>query len=108
VVAGVFLDISKAFDRVWHQALLAKMVRLQFPAWATRLIRSYLQDRTFTVQWLGTGSVTRQALAGVPQGSVKGPLLFNIYSHDIPRDHGRHTVLSLYADDAAILSRSWQ
>ncbi|XP_071452181.1 uncharacterized protein [Hetaerina americana] len=65
-------------------------------------------DRTFVTSWLRTDSGVRRIHAGVLQGSVLGPMLFNIYTHDIPRDHGRHGILSLYADDAALLYRSWQ
>ena len=104
-VAALFLDISKAFDRVWHGALLMKMHRLRFPAWLIKIVASYLDGRRFSVRWFGRDSSTRRILAGVPQGSLLGPSLFNIFTHDIPSP-GRDALLSLYADDAAILCRS--
>ncbi|KAG8237487.1 hypothetical protein J437_LFUL017032 [Ladona fulva] len=62
--------------------------------------------RTFSIIW-GTGvSPTRPIYAGVPQGSVLGPLLFNLFTHDMPRDFGRHVEIDLYADDLTMFASS--
>ena len=74
---AVFLDISKAFDTVWHQGLLAKLeaigVRGRLLAWFS----DYLTDRLQSV--VLKKSDYKAIQAGVPQGSVLGPLLFLIY-----------------------------
>jgi hypothetical protein len=104
--AAAFFDVQKAFDRVWHQGLLLKMKRSGFPLWQRRLIESYLTGRTFTVIWGRAISTARAIRAGVPHGSVLGPVLFNIFTADIPRDFGWNTIITLFADDAAVVARS--
>lgn len=99
---GVFLDSSKAFDRVWHDGLLYKLIQFAFPVYFVKLIQNYLTDRSFFVFCNGTSSILRPITAGVPQGSVLGPLLFNLYTADIPTS--QHTKLATFADDTAIFS----
>ncbi|KAG8231296.1 hypothetical protein J437_LFUL006952 [Ladona fulva] len=68
--------------------------------------KSFLVGHTFSVIW-GTGvSPPRPIYAGVPQGSVLGPLLFNLFMHNIPRDSGRHVEIGLYTDDFAMFASS--
>lgn len=103
--AAAFLDISKAFDRVWYEGLFYKLINLKFPPHLIFLIKSYLTQRTFHVNRKNSNSATHNILAGVPQGSVIGPVLFNIFTSDFPTNHP-FTIIALYADDAAILSQS--
>lgn len=101
----VSLDISKAFDRVWHEGLLFKLIKLNFPSYIITIVHSYLLDRSFFITIKEQVSTTRQIKAGVPQGSCLGPTLFNLFTSDIPTDFP-FTTLSLYADDAALMSYS--
>ena len=102
----VFLDVAKAFDRVWHQGLLFKLIQLKFPQYLVNLVASYLGGRSFFVSHRGERSESRPIKAGVPQGSIIAPFLFNVYTNDMPTDlHG--TEIALYADDAAIYSTSF-
>lgn len=103
----IFLDVSKAFDRVWHLGLLHKLISLSFPPFIINIIRSYIYGRSFYVSVGNERSGSRLIKAGVPQGSIIGPFLFNIFTNDIPTDLP-NTHLALYADDAAIMSQSFQ
>src|SRR6266576_5594296 len=79
----VFLDVSQAFDRVWHQGLKYKMSQ-SLPGNLCHLLESYLSDRTFRVLHEDAKSEFYNIQAGVPQGSVLGPLLYLLYTADIP------------------------
>ena len=71
----VALDISKAFDRVWHEALLSKMRAFGIDASLLQWIRSYLSNRSIQVVLDGFKSDIHFLNAGVPQGSVLSPFL---------------------------------
>lgn len=101
----VLLDIEKAFDTVWHKGIIAKMIQLNFPRYLIEIIDSYLKNRHFYVSVEGARSISKPIAAGVPQGSLLGPLLFILYTYDIPRT--TNTQLVMYADDVAILATSW-
>src|SRR5436190_1429594 len=98
---AAFLDISQAFDKVWHDGLLHKLSKFGFPLYIKNIIKSFLHNRTFTVKIISSTSTHRAVNAGVPQGSVLGPLLFNIYLSDMPVP--LDSTLALYEDDTAIL-----
>jgi Reverse transcriptase (RNA-dependent DNA polymerase) len=102
----VYLDVAKAFDRVWHDGLLSKLSQMKFPPYLINLLDSYLSKRTFSVNVNGTASTIRPILAGVPQGSIIGPAMFNLFTNDIPTDY-KNVQMALYADDAAIISTSF-
>ncbi|GFS91105.1 RNA-directed DNA polymerase from mobile element jockey [Trichonephila clavipes] len=104
-VAAVFLDIQKAFDRVWHTGLLFKLITYKIPTPLILLLKSYISDRSFTVRINRTFSQTRPAKAGIAQGSNLGPVLFNLYVNDIIKT--TNTMICMYADDTAILSRHY-
>lgn len=98
---GVFLDVSQAFNRVWHTGLLFKLkMFLLTPLYL--LTKSYLQNRSFLIRQGDSLSSKFQILAGVPQGSDLSPDLYNIYTADIP--NSENTLIATYADDTAILS----
>lgn len=99
--ASVFLDIQQAFDKVWHCGLLYKIKR-KLPHQIFLLLKSYLTQRHFQVQFEGTLSNYHTISSGVPQGSVLGPFLYLLYTEDIPTTDS--TLIATFADDTAIMS----
>jgi hypothetical protein len=95
--AAVFLDVEKAFDRVWHDGLLHKLHVLGTPIQITKMVDSFLGNRFFTVRNDNCFSSTRPILAGVPQGSCLSPLLYTVYTNDIPVN--QNSSVTLFADD---------
>jgi hypothetical protein len=95
------LDISKAFDKVWHKDLLFKLERLGIRDSLLSWIKSYLTNRKQQVVIDGNMSDWKDIEAGVPQGSVLGHLLFLVYINDIT-DNIQSTCF-LYADDTSLL-----
>lgn len=79
----VALDIAGAFDRVWHSGLVAKLESLGIEGDLLQLLGNYLQNRELTVVVNGCSSKQHKIEASVPQGSVMGPLLWNIYFDDL-------------------------
>ena len=92
----VFCDISKAFDRVWHRALLYKLSRFGCSEHLVKWFSSYLSNRRQCVILSGTKSEWAPMHAGVPQGSILGPLLFLIFINDIVKDIS--SSIRLFAD----------
>ncbi len=81
---GIFFDISKAFDRVWHKGLVSKMISMNIPLYLVRYIIQFLSGRESFVRINDEGSETFAIECGLPQGSVLAPTLFAIYINDIP------------------------
>ena len=99
--SAAFLDIQQAFDRVWHKGLLCKL-KICLPHTAYMLLKSYLKDRVFQVKSGDCLSSFYPIEAGVPQGSVLGPVLYTVYTADLPTS--KKIVTATYADDTAVLS----
>ena len=96
----VFLDISKAFDKVWHKGLLHKLEKNGITGSLLLWFEDYLQNRKQRVVLNGQSSSWGTINAGVPQGSVLGPLLFLIYINDIVNIV--NSEIKLFADDTSL------
>ena len=99
-VRAVFCDISKAFDRVWHAGLLLKLKSAGVAGSVLNWFKSYLFDRRQRVVLPGANSNWTSIRAGVPQGSILGPLLFLLYINDIVSEIGSN--IRLFADDTSL------
>ena len=96
-----FLDVSQAFDKVWHPGLLFKIKRL-LPTRYYNLLTSYLIERQFEKKFNSETSTRFLIHSGVPQGSILGPILYTLYTSDLPTSRG--TTLGTFADDTAIFA----
>lgn len=99
--SAVFLDIEQAFDRVWHSGLLYKIKKF-LPHSFYHILNSYLEHRCFEVKYNNESSSLYSISSGIPQGSILGPVLYLIFTADIPTDP--KTTMATYADDTALLS----
>lgn len=100
---AVMLDIKQAFDRVWHPGLLLKL-KNGLPQPYFKFLKSFLEGRRFAVRCGEARSAVKEARAGVPQGSVLGPLLYNAYTADLPVIPSQYIMAATYADDTAFLT----
>jgi hypothetical protein len=99
--SAVFLDVQQAFDRVWHPGLLFKLKKC-LPYASYLILRSYLEDRIFQIKYKNTYSRFCNIDSGVPQGSVLGPVLYTIFTSDLPNTDD--VTVATFADDTAVLS----
>ena len=100
---AVALDISKAFDRVWHAGLLHKLKSYGISGQIFGLISSFFNNRRLPVVLDGRSSKEYPVNAGVPQGSILGPTLFLLYINDLPDDVICN--IAIYADDTTLYSK---
>ena len=101
LAGAVLTDLSKTFDCLNHELLMAKLNAFGFSRPALLFIHSYLTNRKQRVKVNGSFSTWTKTLLGVPQGSVLGPLLFNIYLNDLLM-FLEETKVCNYADDTNI------
>jgi hypothetical protein len=99
--SAVSVDISQAFDKVWHIGLFYKL-KCTLPHPIFSLLKYYLTDRTFFVKYEEAYTKLYPVLSRVPQGSILGPVLYPIFTADLPEI--RQTMLATYVDDTTILA----
>ena len=104
---GIFLDFSKAYDMLWIDGLLHKMIQLGIGGNAFRWIKSFLTQRTFQVKIGDAMSETRTIENGTPQGSVISPLLFLIMINDLPTTTNGVS-MAIFADDTSMWKTGWR
>ena len=100
---NIYLDLSKAFDTLNHDILLAKLKFYGISGIAYQLFESYLTNRKQFVEYDDIKSDTLDIISGVPQGSILGPLLFIIYMNDISESSNLFDFIN-YADDTTLNS----
>ena len=99
---AVFLDISEAFDKVWHEGLVFKLKSDGISGHLLTLIESYLSERMQRVILNGKSSKWSRVTAGVPQGSVLGPRFFLVYINDLVDNISAD--VRLFADDTSLFT----
>ena len=101
-IRAVFLDISKACDKVWHDGLIFKLKQNGVSSSLLTFFQNYLNNRKQRVVLNGSCSSYSTVESGVPQGSVLGPLLFLIYINDLERNIKSN--IKFFADDTMLFS----
>ena len=93
--------ISQAFSKVWHEGLLYKIKPL-FPGSTYKVLKSYLENRYFLIKYGEECTSLHPILSGVPQGSVLGPVLYLLYTADLPTTADSTT--ATFAEDTAVIT----
>lgn len=100
----VLCDFEKAFDKVWTNGLIYKLIVADTPQYITRILHSFVNNRSLTVYVQNVASRTHSIRYGVPQGAVLSPILYSIFIHDVPVDDS--CTLAQFADDTAFFVSS--
>ena len=103
LVSQIARAVSKAFDRVWHTALLNKLKSYGISGQIFGLVFSFLSNRRLQVVLDGKSSQEYPVNAGVPQGPILGPTIFQLHVNDLPDDV--ICDIAIYADDATLYSK---
>ena len=101
-VRGVFLDISKTFDKAWHEGLLLKLTQNGISGNLLNLLHNFISFQKQKVVLNGQHSSWDNVTVGVPQGSILGPFLFLIYINDLPNNLSSN--FKPFADDMSLFS----
>ena len=99
-VRSVYLDISKAFDKVWHEGMIFKLKQVGVGGYMLDILTDFLSNRFQRTTLNGKSSEWKPIKAGVPQGSVLGPLLFLLYINDLI--DGMKSDARIFADDTSL------
>ena len=99
-VRGVFLDILKAFAKVWHDGIIFKLKAYAAEAELLSLLKNYIENRKQRAFLNGQTSEWRKIMSGVSQGSVLGPFSFLIYISDLPYEI--YSLCKIFADDTSL------
>ena len=100
----ILLDVEKAFDTVWHNGLIYKLMRPNMPRYLWKIIADFLNDRTFVVEVNNALSSTKHITAGLPQGSMLSPLLYSIFTSDFTSP--KYIQVAYYVDDTTLITSS--
>jgi len=92
VCSTVFLDVAQAFDKFWHEGL----------NYNAEILKSYLTERFFRINQGDAYSELKEIKVGIPQGSVLSPVLYLLYTSDLPKLE--NSIIGMFADDTAILA----
>ena len=103
IPTNFYIDLSKAFDSLQHDILLEKLAHYGLTNKAIALLKSYLSNRKQYAPLSDVRSSVRPISVGVPQGSIIGPLLFNIFINDLVKSSTKFNFI-LYADDTTLNS----
>ena len=101
-LAGVFIDLSKAFDSLSHEVILYKLNNFSISGIPLKLFKSYLTNRYQAVYCNSTYSSYKPINKGVPQRSILGPIIFIMYINDIVNASHKFEY-TIYADDTSLL-----
>jgi len=105
-ISFLSIDISKAFDKIYHTGLIYKLIKINISPKLIILLRNYLRYRSFTVRVNSDISTPRPIQASIAQGSNLGPTLFLLYMYDLPnRQEDPNFIICQFADDTALIQR---
>ena len=102
----VYMDFMKAFDKVPHERLLAKLSAYGIGGDVLTWIRSFLLNRKQRVKVGEATSEWKEVTSGIPQGSVLGPILFVMYINDMPESLESNSTVKMFADDSKLYKRT--
>ncbi len=101
---SIYFDIAAAFDKVWHDGLISKLIKINMEKYLINWVIEFLKDRQFFIVIEDFVSDKEIIECGVPQGAINSPILFSIYINDVPTNCKKNARYSLlFADDLAKL-----